>query len=232
MAAKKFGSNSRKKPSDEKPQLTSTKPKIVRMKIDAGVEPRRVDESFYDTPEYQALSKDEKRFVSEYILDRNATRAYMRAGMEASTYGSAATAGWLLLKRFEVSNAVKKAAEMLSEAVKEDFTSIIANFQQIRDRCLQAIPVVDKKGNPTGYWKFDAANAIAANKEIGMALGILSHKHKIEHSGSVGVKVEGVIKLELADLQELSFAAREELLALMRKRQQPAMIVNGKPSGN
>jgi len=55
------------------------------------------------------LTENQKHFVEEYAIDRNAVQAYRRAYGPGVTYGSAATLAGRLLKKVEVQNALRAA---------------------------------------------------------------------------------------------------------------------------
>lgn len=220
----------KKAPKQEKPKLVNTKPKIVlngagkgNGVVNAGTQPRQIPSEFFHLPEYEELTKDEKRLVEEYLIDRNQVAAYYRAGMVAKSYESACVNASIMFRNPKVKAAVEKAKELIGDVVMEDAVSIALNFKQIRDRCKQAEPVYDKEGNFTGEYRFEAANAITANKELGLAIGVL--RNKVEMTGKDGkaiemnVKVEGQISFTLSDLGSLSLPARKEVLAMLEAKE-------------
>lgn len=190
-------------------------------KVEAGVEPRQIPVGFFESEEFNALNTEEQRFVEEWLMDRNGTRAYMRAGLRARSYGAAAVAASFLLKTDKVSAAIQKAKDAWKDAVQEDLTTIAANFQQIREKCMREVPVLDHEGNPTGEYTFQASAAISANKELGLAIGALRNRVEMtgKDGGAIAVKVEGVVRLEMADLSKLTLGARKEILQLLEAKE-------------
>lgn len=218
-------------PKPEKPKLANTKPKIVlkgvgtgnNSKVDAGTEPRQINPGYFDCEEFKALNHDEQRFVQEWLIDRNGTRAYMRAGLQCSSYHSAGMAASQMLKRLSVKSAVEAARKAWAEQTQETLDDIVYNFRQIRDQTMEPIEVFDKLGHPTGFFRFDAANAITANKEVGLALGLLRNKYEVTGKDGkaieMNVKVEGQIAITLTDLGSLSLPARKEVLAMLEAKE-------------
>jgi len=55
---------------------------------------------------------------------------------------------------------------------------VIGRLMQVAERCMQSEPVLDKKGNPTGEYKFDAAGANQALKMLGDTMGLFRQAEK------------------------------------------------------
>lgn len=49
---------------------------------------------------------------------------------------------------------------------------VIERLMKVVDRCMQAEPVLDRKGQPTGEYKFDSSGANAALRMLGDTLGM------------------------------------------------------------
>lgn len=67
-----------------------------------------------------------------------------------------------------------KAVETVAEAAGRLGIShgyILKNLKDVAERCLQAEPVLDPEGNPTGEYRFDAKGAVAALKLMGETVG-------------------------------------------------------------
>lgn len=61
------------------------------------------------------LTPKQKRFVDEYLIDLNATQAYIRAGYKASTEAIAGVEGHKLLKNPKIEKAISEAMEKRSK---------------------------------------------------------------------------------------------------------------------
>ena len=57
---------------------------------------------------------------------------------------------------------------------------VISRLQKVVERCMQAEPVVDRQGTPTGEYKFDSSGANAALKMLGDTLGMFRAQEKKE----------------------------------------------------
>jgi phage terminase small subunit len=138
-----------------------------------------------------ALTPKQQRFVEEYLVDLNATRAAERAG-----YKQPHVQGPRLLENVEVQEAVDAAKAKRSERTQIDAAWVLERLQAVAERCLQAEPVVDAKGNPvfiqtpdgqtTAAYTFQAP---AANK----ALELLA-----KHTAAL----ERPIRVDLPEIQD------------------------------
>lgn len=61
------------------------------------------------------LTPKQKRFVDEYLIDLNATQAYMRAGYKANSEAVAGVEGHKLLKNPKIEKAISEAMEKRSK---------------------------------------------------------------------------------------------------------------------
>lgn len=50
------------------------------------------------------------------------------------------------------------------------------------DRCIQAVPMLNKHGNATGRYRFEANGAVKALELLGLEQGMFEHKHKHLHA--------------------------------------------------
>lgn len=76
------------------------------------------------------MSPKAERFVTEYLIDLNATRAAMRAGYSAKTAGSQ---GERLLKNVEICAAVKAAQSKVAENNGMTVDAHLLALKEIRD---------------------------------------------------------------------------------------------------
>jgi len=92
-------------------------------------------------------------------------------------------------ERWESTNSAvrKRIAELSAIADKNailktglDREWVITRLQKVVERCMQAEPVIDRQGNPTGEYKFDSSGANAALKMLGDTLGMFRVQEKKE----------------------------------------------------
>lgn len=129
------------------------------------------------------VTPKQKKFCQEYLIDLNATQAAIRAGYKKDY------ADRMAHKLVENSRVKKYIKECMAERAKElklDANWVLQRFKDISDRCMQAEPVLDREGKPTGEYRFDAAGANKSTEMIGKHLGMFTDK--IEYSGNITVR--------------------------------------------
>lgn len=137
------------------------------------------------------LTNRQKRFVEEYLIDLNATQAAIRAGYSKK---NAEKIGYQLLEKTRVATAIQKAQKHLSERAQISQDEIIRDLIEIKERCLQRVPVVDRKGNQIqdengrDVWEFDAKNANRALELLGKHLGMFDNNN-VNILGGLNIKV-------------------------------------------
>ena len=101
------------------------------------------------------LTPRQQLFLAELPKDWNATQASIRAGYSAKTARAAAA-------RLLADSALQQAlAESLEQAVAQagvDTQWVLDRAVEVVERCMQATPVRDRKGE----WQFEARTAVAA----------------------------------------------------------------------
>jgi len=129
------------------------------------------------------LSDQEQRFVLEYLVDVNTTKAALRAGYSPNY---ARHSAYRLLKKPAIKKAIEAAQAEYAELCGADAFWVRFRLRQIADRCAQAEPVLDQEGNPTGEYRFDAANTIRAIVEYAKINGLYPDTNvNLTHGGEV-----------------------------------------------
>ena len=127
------------------------------------------------------MNPKQKRFADEYLIDLNATAAYKRAGYNSKGQAAEANAARLISKD-KVAHYVKSELAKRSEDLGIDQKYVLTVIKETVDRCRQARPVLDKKGNPimvetpdgelAPAFVFDATNVIKGSELLGRHVGI------------------------------------------------------------
>ena len=108
------------------------------------------------------LNEKQKQFCEEYIIDLNGTQAAIRAGYSSKTANEQAAQ---LLAKLSIQEYICELKNKRSERVKYSQDELMRDILEVKNRCMQASPVIDKEGNETGIWKFDSNGA---NKALDM----------------------------------------------------------------
>lgn len=153
------------------------------------------------------LTPKQQRFVSEYLVDLNATQAAIRAGYSKKTAGSV---GHENLNKPEIAAAIAAGRQKATERAELSVSWVLDRLRTVSERCMQAEPVLDRKGErvmvetPDGTeaaaFTFQAAPANRALELLGKHLGMFPDK--VEHTGKDGGP------LQVADVSEPEYARR------------------------
>ena len=134
----------------------------------------------------RGLTAKQERFVSEYLLDLNATAAARRAGYSMK---NADQIGPQLLGKTRVQAAISVALKARQErtAVTQDW--VLTKLKENLERAMQAIPVLDSEGKPTGEYRYHGGVANKALELLGRHLGMFPNRHEVtgEDGGPIHV---------------------------------------------
>jgi phage terminase small subunit len=142
------------------------------------------------------LTAKQQRFVEEYLVDLNATKAAERAGYSAKT---ANEQGCRLLANVSVAKAVQEAMQKRSEKTGIDAAYVLTTIVETIERCKQAKPVTYKNGDPVltetpdgeivPAYSFDAGAVLRGAELLGKHLKLFTEKSEVELSGNLTVEI-------------------------------------------
>lgn len=117
------------------------------------------------------MTEQQKIFADQYLVDRNATQAALRAGYAVS---SSRLIGHKLLNNKSVRDYIDVQLADISNEAHVSVQWALNRYKDISDRCMQAEPVlifVDGEWIESGQYKFDGLAAKAATDSIVKILG-------------------------------------------------------------
>lgn len=120
-----------------------------------------------------ALNERQLRFVEAMLVEKTAEAAAITAGYDRKRARITASE---LLTRQDVQDAIAKLRAERAERTAITADSILKRLDAVANRCMQAEPVLDKDGNKTGEYRFEAAGANKALELIGKHLGMFRDK--------------------------------------------------------
>lgn len=128
-----------------------------------------------------ALTDKQESFIREYLVDLNATAAYIRAGYEKN--GANANASRLMAND-SIRARIEESQQKRAEQLQLDAQWVLRRLRDISDRCMTAEPVMafnyeSKQLEETGEYKFDSQGANKATELIGKHLGMFVDKQEI-----------------------------------------------------
>ena len=134
------------------------------------------------------MNEKQKQFCEEYIIDLNGTQAAIRAGYSAKTANEQAAQ---LLAKLSIQEYIQKIKNQRSERVKYSQDELMRDILEVKNRCMQANPVLDKEGNETGIWKFDSNGANKALDMLAKHVGFYETDNK-QKAFNISVNREAV----------------------------------------
>ena len=134
------------------------------------------------------LNEKQKQFCEEYIIDLNGTQAAIRAGYSEKTANRIASE---LLSKLDIQEYICELKNKRSERVKYSQDELMRDILEVKNRCLQANPVLDKEGNETGVWKFDSNGANKALDMLAKHVGFYETDNK-QKAFNISVNREAV----------------------------------------
>ena len=122
-----------------------------------------------------SLNTRQKMFCKEYLVDLNATQAYIRAGYSKA---GANRAGPTLLSNHVIKEYIDSALSVRAEKVEITTDYVLGNIKGVIDRCVQTLkPVTDRtgaavlvetaEGEMAPAYTFDAANSLRGLELLG-----------------------------------------------------------------
>jgi len=134
-------------------------------------------------PAYESLNPKQQAFVMAYLTEPNATTAAISAGYSKKTAGAA---GARALKHEGIAAAITAGHAHLDTVTMVDAIWVRDSLVQIVKKCMQLVKVVNKRGEPTGETRIDAAGATRALELLGRHVGFIQ-------TGSDGTGKDGPV---------------------------------------
>lgn len=157
------------------------------------------------------LTPKQQRFADEYLIDLNATAAYKRAGYSADG-NSAEVNACRLLSNAKVAEYVQVAMDKRSADLGIDAKYVLNTIFETVERCKQARPVLDRKGDPVMVvvgegddatlapaYTFDAGSVLKGAELLGKHLKMFTDKTEL--TGPNGGALQAVARVELVAMK-------------------------------
>ncbi len=145
------------------------------------------------------LNNKQKSFILEYLKDKNATQAAIRAGYSKKTAGSQS---FDLLQKPEIREAIDSELKKVSERAIVDAAYVLKGLRRVHERCLKPEPVMefdreekamvqvtDEHGNLV--YQFDSAGANRSLELLGKSLKLFTDKTELSADENLSEILKG-----------------------------------------
>ena len=146
-------------------------------------------------PEEMRFTVRQQRFIEEYVIDLNATQAAIRAGYSPR---GAKQSAMQIMRRPHVQAEIQRRMNERSQETGITANYVLLTIKETVERCRQAEPVFDKKGErvyvetPSGElapaFTFDASGVLKGCELLGKHLKLFTEK--TEHTGKDGGPIQ------------------------------------------
>jgi len=123
------------------------------------------------------LTVKQERYVQGLFSGKSQRQAYKEAfetsKMKDKTVDDKAS---LLYRKEEIRKRLQELQQEETNKSKWTRERLIAEFEEVKERCMTAIPVLDREGNETGEYKFEHTGATKSLENIGKLLGMYTEK--------------------------------------------------------
>jgi len=161
------------------------------------------------------LNPKREMFCREYLIDLNATQAAIRAGYSAKTANTYAAG---LLAKNSIQARIQELKDKRIERVEVNADYVLKTIIDTVERCKQAEPVLDRKGDPVTVadengelrpiYKFDSQAVLKGAELLGKHLALFTDRHEVtgKNGESLSAPKIDMSKLSTATLIELKAA--------------------------
>lgn len=125
------------------------------------------------------LNPRQRAFADFVLRGEPAYKAYTLAGYTAKNSATARASSSQLLATPNVAAYLAEKRDKISEKLEMDATWVLRRLRENLERALQAEPVRDADGNPTGDYTYQGAVANKSLELIGKQLGMFVERKDI-----------------------------------------------------
>jgi hypothetical protein len=166
-----------------------------------------------------------ERFAQARAKGASLGDAYLAAGYTTKSARQAGNHGGRLARRALVAARIEELQERIAErtiaSAAYDRDYVIRALRENLERALEARPVLDRQGNPTGEYRYDGSVVNRAAELLGVELGMFVRRHATLYG-----RIEQLESLSDEELRREANAARARLDdALSIFRPEPARPV-------
>lgn len=121
------------------------------------------------------LNSKQQRFCNEVMICEHAYQAYEKTYGEQSSKALARSSAARLLNNTSIKAEIKALQEEAAQNTAITSKVIIGNLVRVMKQGQAIDPILDHKGNETGYFKFDHKAVLGATAQLSKMLGFDTH---------------------------------------------------------
>lgn len=135
------------------------------------------------------LTEKQKLFAREYLIDLNATQAAIRAGYSEKTAG---VIGYENLTKPQIVEAIAVGQKERGQRTNITQDYVLMSIMETVERCKQAVPVLDRKGDPVMVktvngelapaYTFQAGSVLKGSELLGKHLGMFVDRSEVSQT--------------------------------------------------
>lgn len=137
------------------------------------------------------MQDNHRKFADKYFETLNGYESAIYAGFAEN---SARQQAWQLLQREDVQEYLQGLRSEYAEKSGITKAWVLERFKDISDRCVQAEPVYDNRGIPTGEYKFDSSGANKATEMLGKIIGVFEKDNNQKPAATNIINLGGGVK--------------------------------------
>ena len=119
------------------------------------------------------LTAKQRLFISEYMVDMNASKAAIRAGYSEDT---AAQIGYENLRKPEIEREIESLMEQRAQRLSVTADYVVSAIRETIERSRQAAPVFVRGKLVEGVFQFDASAVLKGAELLGKHLKLFTEK--------------------------------------------------------
>lgn len=146
------------------------------------------------------INLKQRKFLDVFLKTQNATKAAIAAGYSEK---SARQIGARLLTNAAIHQEIERLSEKAAEKSELSAEYVLGNLKNVADRCMQAVPVMEKvdgQWQETGEFKFDSNGANKALELLGKYLKLWKEVGSTENPYSCDKISDDELEARLARL--------------------------------
>lgn len=121
------------------------------------------------------LTEQQDHFCHRFIVDLDFDASFLEVFKRKPTNSDR----WSLLKNLRILDRIRELKNERAERLELTADYVLGNVNEVVQRCMQAVPVFDRTGEPTGEWRFDGSTALKGLELLGKHLGIWVEKYQV-----------------------------------------------------